>query len=127
MNADLLLDELNIVLSFLRELIVFGKTSDLTLALPGRQIFDNGLASVELCGIREILCDDAVDLISRADRDLIQITQNVEVCEGNIRTALESYAVTCSNAVKPADSSRASFFLSLHHLPSPHDLCLLTS
>ena len=108
MNADLLLDKFNIILSFLGELVVFGNAPDLTLALPGRKIFNNRLASVELCGVREILGDLTVDLISRADRDLVQITKYIEICESNVRAALESYAVTRSNAVEPADSSRTS-------------------
>ena len=52
--------------------------------------------------------DLSVELISRADGDLVKVTENVKVCKSDVCSTLESYAVTCCNAVEPADSSRTS-------------------
>ena len=74
-------------------------------AFPAGQLFEDWLASLKLGGGREIIDNFAVELITDADGDLIEIAEHVEHGEGDLSRALYHAAVAGRDKVEPTHAS----------------------
>ena len=91
MHADGLLDILNVITRGLRQILVLAHTGD--IAAPAGNGRQDGLCLVNDGGKREIVGLFAVDLILRADRDLLHIGQDIELRKRDLGCALDAAAV----------------------------------
>ena len=73
--TDLVFDELNVLAAVFRQLFIGPDATD--IAFPAGQNLVYRLRFFQLAGNRELLCHLTVDFIADANRDFIQITQNV--------------------------------------------------
>ena len=88
---DLLLDELDVVPAILRQVLIFPDRADITL--PPGELLPDGPGLRQKMRHRELGRRDAVDVVCHADRDLVEVAQNVEDCERHVCRALETASV----------------------------------
>lgn len=127
-HTDLLLDELDITTAVLRKFVILGNTSD--VAVPARQCLINRLCLSKLCGYREFLYNLSIDLITNADRNLLEISETVKNSQCYFCCTLDLTAVTgmLLHRTSPYDVDVLLLHRTLHRLrhayeapqPLPH-------
>ena len=80
--ADLVFDELDVLAAVFRQLFVGTDAAD--IAFPAGQNLVYRLRFFQLAGNRKLLCHLTVDFIANANRDFIQIPQNVQNGQRNV-------------------------------------------
>ena len=78
------------------------------IAFPSRKLLNNRFCFLKLHSCREFCCYLSVDLIACANRDLIQISQNIQYCKSNVCSSLETASVFGCNTVEPSHTSRTA-------------------
>ena len=92
--------ELYIFSAVFRKILIFFDSTD--IAFPSRKLLNNRFCFLKLHSCREFCCYLSVDLIACANRDLIQISQNIQYCKSNVCSSLETASVFGCNTVEPS-------------------------
>ena len=98
--------ELYIFSAVFRKILIFFDSTD--IAFPSRKLLNNRFCFLKLHSCREFCCYLSVDLIACANRDLIQISQNIQYCKSNVCSSLETASVFGCNTVEPSHTSRTA-------------------
>ena len=95
--SDLLLDEFDVFSAILRKILIVLDSTDITF--PSWKLLDHRFCFLKSgCG-REVCGNLSVDIVSNTNRDLIQISQNIQYCKSNVCSSLETASVFGSNTV----------------------------
>ena len=98
--------ELYIFSAVLRKILIFFDSTD--IAFPSRKLLNNRFCFLKLHSCREFCCHLSVDLTADANRDLIQISQNIQNSQSHFGCTLNAAAVTACYCFEPAYPSRTS-------------------
>ena len=98
--SNLLLNELDVFSAVLRKILIILDSAD--IAFPAWKLLDHRFCFLKLSCGRELSGDFSVDIISYANRNLIQVSKYVKYRKCNISSTLKTSAIFGSNAVIPS-------------------------